>query len=169
MNANIAEQIAELFNVYVGGNWTIADVQAMMDDEDCCVIYHTMQPAGCVNQQSLVIAAATARILRDEECGWYKMPIGSGFMESAAVVQEYQRKGIGKQMLKARLSWCRIKGIKTVCALAWESGQPNTSRPLLETMGFKFADLFENEWAGQSCPVCGTNCRCNAALMKFSF
>lgn len=159
-----SEQIAFLFQEHLGGSWEPLDVQEMIEDPDSCVLYHTEVPVGCAHQK--VIAAATARMLRLEETGWYHMPYPCGFLESALVLPEYRGKGIGKQLLQARMSWFRLKGVQTVCALAWESRQERTSRPLLEAAGFALVEIIEKPWWEEGCPICGQSCQCNAALMR---
>jgi ribosomal protein S18 acetylase RimI-like enzyme len=132
-----------------------------------------------------LLGAATARVLdqdpvnalqaklraagiSDSGLGGYRV----GEIKSSAVIPAARGRGIGTQMLKARLEFLKGHGCRYAVCASWISSDiNNTSIGLLEKAGFAQLAAVRGYWAdeqttaGYSCPDCGRRCTCTAAIM----
>jgi GNAT superfamily N-acetyltransferase len=132
-----------------------------------------------VAEASGLIGAAVSRVLRPADLGYYerfgaeglRLSIGlPGSLEALAVEPGFRRRGAGRLLAQASLSWMRAQGCDLLVTLAWRSGREDESMPLFRRLGFHegpTVDRFYLEESlrdGWSCPVCGPGCRCAATL-----
>jgi ribosomal protein S18 acetylase RimI-like enzyme len=93
-----------------------------------------------------------------------------GRLRTGAVRSEHRRRGIGRALMEARLDRLRATGCTAVVALAWLSGDPDTSVGLLRAHGLERVAEVPGYWqadppdSGPPCPVCAWPCRCVAAV-----
>jgi ribosomal protein S18 acetylase RimI-like enzyme len=93
-----------------------------------------------------------------------------GRLRTGAVRPPYRRRGIGRALMEARLDQLRSVGCTAVVALAWVSGERDTSLGLLRAHGLEPVAEIPGYWradppdSGPPCPVCGRPCRCVAAV-----
>lgn len=132
-----------------------------------------------------LLGAATARVLdqasistlqdklrsagiSDSGFGGYRI----GEIKSSAVIPAARRRGIGTQMLTARLAFLKGHGCRYAVCAAWISADvENASIGMLEKAGFTHLAAIRGYWAGEQksagygCPDCGRRCSCTAAIM----
>jgi ribosomal protein S18 acetylase RimI-like enzyme len=93
-----------------------------------------------------------------------------GRLRTGAVRPPYRRRGIGRALMEARLDRLRATGCTAVVALAWLSGDRDTSVGLLRAHGLERVAEIPGYWqadppdSGPPCPVCAWPCRCVAAV-----
>ena len=122
-----------------------------------------------------IIGVGTAMLLDtnlEDYDSYFLQTIGPdcGFLESAAIDENYRGRGIGKMLAITRMDILVHMGCDEVVALCWQSNQERTSLPLLKKLGFKEVEHFIQPWDGENCTVCGPkNCTCDAVLVHRSF
>lgn len=122
-----------------------------------------------------LVGAATAMILHPDDPEYWlvaRMEEGGevfdgpvGLLQSIAVQPEWRGQGLGTELACRRIEALRALGATAIVACSWEHGRPGRSRPILERLGFELVTQIEEAWKGQSCPVCGSDCRCGSSLM----
>lgn len=93
-----------------------------------------------------------------------------GVLESGTVAASFRGAGIARAASNWLLQWLREQGCTRAVAASWNSGTGQTSRPVLERLGFRaIAESNSEEYrvtnlGGRPCPVCGAPCRCSGTL-----
>lgn len=114
-------------------------------------------------QASLCAAGAPGQVLSGHRIGELK---------SSAVAPDARGRGIGTQMLQARLAFLRSGGCRYAVAASWISADAgHASQRILERAGFTQLATIPGYWAadqaaaGYTCHDCGQSCTCTAAIM----
>ena len=114
---------------------------------------------GLQGYQLGTIAVATATVLPD----------GTGSLANAAVHPEFQGRGIGTDLVEARVNWLRSMGVtKAIVSEAWASRHGvNAAKPLVRN-GFQLVRINEKGFAWcKDCPACRPNaCECDAWIYE---
>ncbi len=92
-------------------------------------------------------------------------------IRKGTVVQEnYQGKGIGKQLFTKTQQILSTRGCKAIVTPVWMNGSERGVKTLLESMGYFPVARFDNYWTEDAkekeydCPVCGSGCNCGMML-----
>lgn len=95
-----------------------------------------------------------------------------GELKSSAVAPAARCRGIGTQMLRARLAFLQGHGCRFAVVASWFSADAgHSSLGMLERAGFMQLATIPGYWAdeqsaaGYACPDCGGRCRCTAIIM----
>jgi GNAT superfamily N-acetyltransferase len=173
-NARLAEPVAVLLNRELGEGLYGAGT-LLIDAADPTAAVVVAEAPG-------LIGAAVSRVLRPADLGYYGrfgaegllLSTGlPGSLEALAVEPAFRRRGAGRLLAEACISWTRAQGCNLLVTLAWRSGREDASLPLFRRLGFRegpTVDRFYLEESlrdGWSCPVCGPGCRCAATLFTF--
>lgn len=96
-----------------------------------------------------------------------------GSLSTLSVHEEFQGRGIGQKVTKARLSWLKEKGCECVLGVSWVSGLLHTSKRVFEKLGFRYVNEVESFYREEAiknpfdCPGCRVQpCECSAILFE---
>jgi ribosomal protein S18 acetylase RimI-like enzyme len=94
-----------------------------------------------------------------------------GLIRSVAVVPQFQRQGIGTQLVKEAMKKLEEHGAEVFYSLGWVSKERGCHiQGVLEALDFKMLSQFDSFWYqdsikhGYSCPSCGHPCQCSTRL-----
>lgn len=95
-----------------------------------------------------------------------------GLLQSSAVLDAFRRRGIGAQLIDARIEWFTAARATAAVALSWKpssrrSAAKGTSEGPLRRAGLAELGVISRYWAGDpavSCPACRRGCVCDALL-----
>jgi len=159
------EQACVLLNTYAGG---IHDVDEYYDKDDVAVfvVYYERL------YDSPILGAAIASRLDVEDMKDLDSYFLSEFertddltwIESIAVLPFIRGKGFGKRLTLECIKHCLTLSNK-ILALCWESNLERQSLILFKDLGFEEVEHFKHPWLGEDCPVCITDCHCDATLV----
>ncbi len=126
------------------------------------------------------VGAVLGRLLIPEDLAYYErfgelaqraFAAGQvGSIEALAVVPSERGRGIGRALVKSAAEWLFEAGSRSIAVVGWDSGRPDSSLPLLRSLGFEESARVERFYEEESrrdgwiCPVDGNPCRCAAVL-----
>lgn len=94
-----------------------------------------------------------------------------GSLQFASVREDWQGRGVGRELGQRRVAWLKSIGCDLIVALSWESGALHTSKGVFLRLGFESVGRVTDFYVGMSlqrgftCPICGPPpCRCAASL-----
>lgn len=136
-------------------------------------------------RRSQLIGAATARVLTPAQTVSLQDKLRAadshgdvlaghriGELTSSSVIPSARGRGVGTQMLQARVAFLKNSGCRCAVVASWVSaGVGYSSLGMLERAGFTRLATVPGYWAdeqrtvGYSCPDCGLHCRCTAVIM----
>lgn len=134
---------------------------------------------GCAWLESKLVGVAVARThvdLRAAFAGFGEPALEQlrgatvGVLESGTVASSFRGRGIGSNVTGWLMQWLREQSCTLAVAAAWNSGGAQTSRGVLERLGFRaIADSSGEVYRltnlnARPCPVCGIPCRCTGTL-----
>lgn len=141
-------------------------LEFMSQAKECCVF-------GAFADEELV-GVASGGILPKNQFDFYasfssRLPVifateKVGVMLAVAVRDEYQGKGIGRNLLKLRKDWFKENGAKYALTNSWNSKTQFSSPRLFTADGFELLSHFSNyilpSKGPSGCPKCASVCRC---------
>lgn len=168
----------ELLNAALGAGYVGPDdLPQLIEEPDWTVL-------AALDAHGRVVGAATGGVLSVEEAESLTGTLVAagvrhidlrvtrvGLLESAAVTPGHRGRGLGGRLVAERLAFLRERGCTSVVALAWLSGSPQSSLPVLTRAGFAPVVQLPDYWycpdgdAGYECAKCGLVCRCAAVFL----
>jgi len=97
------------------------------------------------------------------------LPNDCAVMHVGCVASNYQGRGLGKRIFKARFKWARRQGANAVLGVSWVREGRYGSSTLFEHFDFDRLKTVPNYYSEHfdepsSCPDCGTPCECGATF-----
>jgi ribosomal protein S18 acetylase RimI-like enzyme len=161
--------VVELFNRELGQSmYSLSDLEADLADPEVVILVEGD------------FAAVLGRLLIAEDFTYYErfgelarraFDAGQvGSIEALAVAPAERRRGLGRALVEAAGDWLVKAGASAIVVVGWDSGRPDSSLPLLRSLGFEESGRVERFYEEESrrdgwiCPVDGNPCRCAAVL-----
>ena len=171
-----ASECAAIFDITLGKNYIESDkiLSMLNDDKFFCLKSSVNNQIVGVNIACIMSFSAAMDYLKLTTC---KIPAimkknnQIAILKTAAIKEEYQRKGLGGLFIKSMEKLFSEKGVYYVFSVAWQHDGIEKSGPLLQKNGYKSLCVIKDYWLkdslqeGFSCPVCGNHgCHCSANI-----
>jgi GNAT superfamily N-acetyltransferase len=156
---------------------TADDIIKLLDDGGFAVL--ASRGSKIVGVGTAAIAARVEDVLaQGQEAVAAQLPLTGpvAVMQSAVVIPSERRHGVGTALTEARIRWMASRHVRSAFSSAWV--MPDGTIPAkhqLESAGFRELARVANYWTAESiarhyvCSVCGSLCRCAAALYARAF
>lgn len=141
----------------------------------------------CAKHSDELIGAATAEVLTAEEVAAMQKELVAagcrriglehhkvGVLRSSAVVSRMRRRGVGLRLVTERLLLLARESCTVAYTFAWDSGDEQSVRGVLEGAGFECVVSIDDYWQEPlgketfECIKCGQPCTCTAVVMRRS-
>lgn len=92
----------------------------------------------------------------------------NGLLHHNVVAPQFRGRGLGKQLVQARLDWLRNhdESVYHALAMCWQRDGAVSSADVLDRFGFETAEYYPEYYdVERPCPDCEGVCQCDAVLM----